>query len=60
MTVRGFERGRIFLDAKDRQHWVDLLAEAVDLWRLPGRENVVQRLFPICDMRDPMGQSAIV
>jgi REP element-mobilizing transposase RayT len=34
VTGRGLERRHIFADAKDRSHWLELLAEASDLWRL--------------------------
>src|SRR4051812_10546602 len=34
VTGRGLERRAIFRDAKDRLHWLALLEEATDLWRL--------------------------
>ena len=34
VTGRGLERRNIFADAKDRSHWLGLLAEASDLWRV--------------------------
>src|SRR5438477_602238 len=34
VTGRGLERRSIFADAKDRTHWLELLDEATDLWRL--------------------------
>jgi hypothetical protein len=34
VTGRGLERRSIFADAKDRAHWLELLAEASDLWLL--------------------------
>ena len=34
VTGRGLERRRIFLDDRDRRHWLELLEEAVPRWRL--------------------------
>jgi REP element-mobilizing transposase RayT len=34
VTARGSERRAIYRDNKDRAHWLELLGEAVDLWRL--------------------------
>ena len=34
VTGRGLERRNIFADAKDRSHWLGLLAQASDLWRV--------------------------
>jgi len=32
VTGRGLERRAIFLDARDRRRWLELLGEASDLW----------------------------
>src|SRR6266496_1352127 len=34
VTGRGLERRVLFRDAKDRFHWLELLGEATELWRL--------------------------
>src|SRR5580765_6040323 len=34
ITGRGLERRAIFADQKDHAHWLELLGEAVDLWRM--------------------------
>ena len=34
VTGRGLERRRIFADDVDREHWVELLGEAVERWPL--------------------------
>ena len=34
LTGRGTERRRIFTDDRDRKHWLELLAEAVERYRL--------------------------
>ena len=34
VTGRGLERRNLFAGTKDRSHWLELLDEATDLWRL--------------------------
>src|SRR5260221_6610522 len=55
VTGRGLERRAIFLDAKDRMHWLELVGEAVDLWRwvVYGYVQMGNHFHLIVETREP-------